>query len=118
MEGGWRGLLHLSGLLVRQLPYRITMVCILDGVDIFENDAHEEDLLKVLRFLVGLARDSSMPPAIKLLASSATKTVLAHTAFHLDDAYDDDALLSVSELPFVGSNVLHSRLDVEWSSRE
>lgn len=84
--------------LARQLPSRATLVCILDGVNHFENEENEKDILSVLESLARLAKDESISAAIKLLATSATKTVVVHTAFQ-----EDDALLSVTELPTDGA---------------
>lgn len=114
---GLTGLLGVLASLARQLPHQATLVCILDGVNNFENEEDEEDILSVLAFLVGLTKDKSMPPVIKVLATSATGTVVVHRAFRGDDAGDeeDNALLSVTELPMVLDGVLDPDLDgIEW----
>lgn len=111
-------LLRCFDSLARQLPRQVTLVCILDGVNHYENEDHEDEVLIVLRFLVGLTRDASIPAAIKVLATSATKTVVVHTAFQIDDSSDDDALLSTTELPMVCNDVVESDLDVEWNDRD
>jgi len=71
--------------LVRQLPQEKTLVCVIDAVNAYETDEWEEELTALLRFLLGLARDKSLPPAFKLLVTSPTGTLDIHQEFGDED---------------------------------
>lgn len=114
-------LLRFFELLVKQIPPQGTLVCILDGINYYENAAYEDDLLCVLRCLIGLTNDDGMLSAIKVLATSATKTIAAHEIFQIEkDTFHDNndaVLLAITELPIVGDDVDESDLSVDWPDR-
>lgn len=102
----------------KRIPTQGTLVCILDGINHYENAVCEDDLLGVLRFFIGLTQDDGMLSATKLLATSATKTIAAHKPFVTEqdvDGDDDLFLLAFTELPLVGGDVEESDLMVEWT---
>lgn len=70
--------------LVRQLPQHKTLVCVVDGVEYYETAKYEDDMRTVLNSLLGLARDETMCPAVKILATSPMGTVSVHKAFKDD----------------------------------
>lgn len=116
-DGESGGHLHLEmlcqtfSLLLRQIPKRMTLVIVLDNVGLYENVDHEVDLLKVMGLFESFVQDQSIPPAVKILATSSTKTLAVHRVFE-DDTHDDETwLLATSELPPVGDNVAISDLE-------
>jgi hypothetical protein len=111
-------LLRIFHLIARQLPPSAVLVCILDGVNHYENARHEGDLLYVLEFLTGLTEDSSIPPAVKVLATSATKTVCVHKLFQNEDEDDGSALISITELLVVANEVDEADMDVTWADSD
>ena len=87
----------LFGWLVRLLPHEATLVCVLDGIDHYDSDDFEEDMLNVLTQLLHLSRDDRISAAVKVLATTTSATELAQKAFKDDDS----CLLSMTELPWV-----------------
>ncbi|KAL8282276.1 hypothetical protein RB597_009807 [Gaeumannomyces tritici] len=73
------------------LPQRKTLVCVLDGVEVYETSRHEGDLGRVVQCLLGLARDTSLGTSVKVLATSPEGTV------SLDENFDDVVELQALE---------------------
>ncbi|RYP33773.1 hypothetical protein DL767_004640 [Monosporascus sp. MG133] len=91
----------LFGWLVRHLPQNMTVICVLDDASCYENRRYEADMRRVMEFLLGLARDESMPPAVKVLATCPAGTVDLHKLFKRDDS----AILSMEGLPSMGEEL-------------
>ncbi|CZR67108.1 uncharacterized protein PAC_17007 [Phialocephala subalpina] len=70
---------------VRHIPQHKTLVCVVDGVEAYETAKFEADLRKVMDSLLDLARDPSLVPAVKVLATSPEGTVSLDEAFKKDD---------------------------------
>ncbi|RYP52433.1 hypothetical protein DL768_002399 [Monosporascus sp. mg162] len=91
----------LFGWLIRHLPQNMTVICVLDDVSCYENRRYEADMWRVMEFLLGLARDESMPPAVKVLATCPTGTVDVHKLFKQGDS----TILSMEGLPSMGEEL-------------
>ncbi len=81
--------------LVRRLPQDVTLICLLDGIENYENDEYEADMLAALRCVLALVRDERLAPAVKILVTSSSGTEKVQEAFREDDA----CFLSMMELP-------------------
>ncbi|RYP92925.1 hypothetical protein DL770_000975 [Monosporascus sp. CRB-9-2] len=92
---------ELFGWLVRHLPQNMTVTCVLDDVSCYGNRRYEADMWRVIEFLLGLARDESLPPAVKVLATCPAGTVYVHKLFKQDGS----AILSVEGLPPMGEEL-------------
>ncbi|KAF5000734.1 hypothetical protein FDECE_11146 [Fusarium decemcellulare] len=88
--------------LVRQLPQHKTLVCVVDAVEYYETAKYEDHMRTVLDALLGLARDETMSPAVKILATSPIGTVSVHKAFKNDDS----SFLLMDGLPSRDEDVL------------
>ncbi|KAK2609894.1 hypothetical protein N8I77_003366 [Diaporthe amygdali] len=69
-----------------------------DGILHYETDELEEGLLKVLGFLLNLARNGNTDATVKVLASSPTTTDLVQTRFKDDDS----CFISLTEIRDLG----------------
>ena len=67
-------LCSLFEFLVRSLPSEQTVVCIIDGISYYETDEFEDEMIMILKCLLGLVRDSGLRPAVKLLVCSPATT--------------------------------------------
>ncbi|KAJ0104475.1 hypothetical protein J7T55_010941 [Diaporthe amygdali] len=91
-------LCDLFRFLVILLPDSATLICIIDGILHYETDELEEGLLKVLGFLLNLARNGDTDATVKVLASSPTTTDLVQTRFKDDDS----CFISLTEIRDLG----------------
>jgi hypothetical protein len=109
--GNLGALCTLFGWLVRRLPQDMTLICLIDGISHYENEDYEDDMLKVLRFILGLVRARDSALAVKILATSPSPTDSVQEEFK----EDDDCFLSMAELPRTGPQFgmlnLESQLD-------
>lgn len=106
----------LFGWLVRRLARDVTLICLIDGIEQYENDEYEEDLLIVLRYILDLARDQHLLPSLKVLVTSSSSTEAVQDAFTDDDC----CFLSMEELPRINqeSSMLRWRTtDLEDGAR-
>ena len=85
----------LFSCLVRRLPLGTTLICMIDGISYYENDEHEDDMLRVLRIILSLARARDLAAAVKILATSPSSTDSVQKEFE----EDDDCFLSMAEIP-------------------
>lgn len=92
--GGLDEWVKLLGWLVRRLPETTTLVCLVDGVVLFERDEFEAEALPVFSSLLRLAADPTVPAAVKVLFTSTPGTDIVRRAFE-----DDDLILNVDALP-------------------
>lgn len=69
-------LLTLFTKLLRQLPDRMAVVCIIDGISYYEDSHLREETIKSIRKLVKLSRAEA--PIFKLLVTSPTRTSYVH----------------------------------------
>ncbi|OJD29212.1 uncharacterized protein BKCO1_8800020 [Diplodia corticola] len=113
-EGDIEALCGLFGCLVRRLPARMILVCVLDGVGCYENDEHEHDLLQVVKFLVGLRKDDSVAPAIKILVTSEIQSDKVHELLEDEKSDEDEIDLLVEGLDPIGHGM--DLLDTEDAS--
>ncbi|KAE9374967.1 hypothetical protein N431DRAFT_482072 [Stipitochalara longipes BDJ] len=99
--------------LVCRLPQGVTLICIVDGISHYETDEFEDGMLRVLRCLLGLARDTKMAAVVKVLATSPAITDLVQDEFKEDDS----CFLSLAEIRQAGQAahlpLLAGRLDDE-----
>jgi hypothetical protein len=72
--------------LVRWLPKKKTLVCVVDGVGMYERPEYEKDMRAVVDSLLRLARGNDPEHVVKVLATSPTCTVGVHNAFKSDDS--------------------------------
>lgn len=71
-----RNLLNMFTNLLHQLPERIAVVCIIDGISYYEDSHLRDDTIKIIRKLVKLSKAEA--PIFKLLISSPTRTSHIH----------------------------------------
>ena len=69
-------LLDLFKKLLRQLPDRTVVVCIIDGISYYESHLQRDDICKSIRKIVKLMRDEDL--IVKLFITSATRTSYIH----------------------------------------
>lgn len=76
-SGDIKALCNLFGYLVRQLPSTVTVVCIIDGVGLYEREEYEDDMVEILRFIVQLAEDEEqvVDATVKLFVTSPQPTL-------------------------------------------
>ena len=104
----------LFAMLVSRLPRHKTVVCVVDGIECYERREYEGDMRVVLGWLVGLARDESIGPAVKVLVTSPVGTVSVHEAFEDGGGYggrEEENVLFLEGLPLMGEE--YGLLDVE-----
>lgn len=94
--------------LVQLLPEQATLICVIDGISHYETDEFEEGLLKVLGFLLGLARNRDMAATIKILASSPSTTDLVQNRFKDDDS----SFISLAEIRDLGQGLGSMQLEM------
>jgi hypothetical protein len=89
--------------LVGYLPEKktTTLVCVVDGVDAYENQEDETDLRTVMDSLLGLARSEDPDRVVKVLATSPMGTVSIDEAFKNDPS----SFLSMERLQIVSDAV-------------
>ncbi|EOD43138.1 hypothetical protein UCRNP2_10165 [Neofusicoccum parvum UCRNP2] len=89
--------IKLLGWLVQRLPETTTLVCIVDGVVLFERPEFEDEALRVFSSLLALTADESLPAAVKVLFTSTPGTDTVRAAFE-----EENLILSVDGLPRLG----------------
>lgn len=94
--------------LVRLLPEQATLFCIVEGISHYETDYFEEGLLKVLEFLLSLARERDMGATVKILATSPTTSDLVQNRFRDDDS----SFISLAEIRDLGQGLGSMQLEV------
>ncbi|KAL4878181.1 hypothetical protein BJY04DRAFT_221327 [Aspergillus karnatakaensis] len=67
--------------LVWQLEGRI-LICVIDGVDVYETRERRDDFYYALRAVLDLVADADLPVVMKVLVTSPTTTSQVHRAFH------------------------------------
>jgi hypothetical protein len=80
---------HLCSLfswLIHRVPEDMILICLIDGVVYYENEDFEEELLYVLKFILELTRDGSIPPALKVLVTSPSPAHEVKALFKDDDS--------------------------------
>lgn len=87
--------------LVKQLPDRMTLVCIVDGAIHYEIDDWANELSKVVGCLLDLTRNEDIPLPVKVLVTSPTSTERVQELFDTDD---DGSYLTLDSL-YEGNHV-------------
>lgn len=72
---------------------------------VYETVKYEDDLWTVLNFWLGLARDNSISPAVKVLATSPMGTMSVHKAFDREQNNSSQSVLRMEGLPAMGEEV-------------
>ncbi|EFX02178.1 hypothetical protein CMQ_2227 [Grosmannia clavigera kw1407] len=72
----------------------MTLICLVDGIDHYDNDEYEQDMMIVLKCILDLARDDEVLSALKILATNSSRT-------EFESAFKDDesSYLSMKGLP-------------------
>jgi hypothetical protein len=91
--------------LVRQLPPRTTVFCLIDGINEYEREGYIHGMDEVVFSLLGLVDEGSRA-RFKLLLTSPRPTVEVRKAFDQEDG----ALLHMQQLPVVGESVESDRI--------
>ncbi|RGP68714.1 hypothetical protein FSPOR_5185 [Fusarium sporotrichioides] len=96
-------LCNLFRLLVSQIPARLPVVCLIDGINCYETDDYLDDMTTVVLSLVELVDTSSYgnSTCFKLLLTSPLPTREVRQVFD----GDRDALLHMENVPLTGTNV-------------
>lgn len=76
-----RALCDCFGKLVKQLPARTVLFCIIDGISFFESQLWANDTAKVIGDLRALAYDSDVDAIFKLLVTSPRRSKLVSSIF-------------------------------------
>ncbi|KAF6824841.1 hypothetical protein CPLU01_10607 [Colletotrichum plurivorum] len=87
-------LTKLLGWLVRRLPRTVTVVCIIDGVALFERDEFLEYSLTIFGSILGLTVDQSVAASVKVLFTSIPGPEYVQVAFE-----NENVILNVDSLP-------------------
>ena len=85
-RGDIQYLCSLFEFLVRLLPFEVTVVCIIDGISYYETDEFEDEMIMILKRLLGLVHDPGLRPAMKLLMCSPSTTDRVQFEFGGEDA--------------------------------
>ena len=103
--GDVRALCGLFGWLVRRLPREVTLVCLLDGIENYDCDEYEGDMLVVLECVLGLVREAELRPALKVMATSAA------TAGSWQELFGggEECFLAIEGLPRVNQEACRMR---------
>jgi len=95
--------------LVKWLSSETTLVVVVNGIGDYEMDRYNDDMLVVLRCLLGLARNESPHPIVKVLATSPAGTVGLRSEF----GSSTSGLLLMEELQIVSEMMDMPELDGE-----
>ncbi|KAK3344239.1 hypothetical protein B0T25DRAFT_573189 [Lasiosphaeria hispida] len=87
--------------LTKWLPSETTVVVVVDGIGDYEMGRFKDGMLVVLRCLLGLARNESPQPVVKVLATSPTGTVGLRSEF----TKSASSLLLMEELQIVSETM-------------
>ncbi|KAJ8116951.1 hypothetical protein ONZ43_g4321 [Nemania bipapillata] len=98
----------LFGSLVRQLPSTVTLFCVLDSVNVYENPEYMQEMHveKVLYEVLSLTQDRRVQTHVKILLTSPTDTTTIRTGFKEKDI-----------LSMVGQPRMDKRFDDERFAR-
>ncbi|KAK6069776.1 hypothetical protein SCUP515_08789 [Seiridium cupressi] len=80
-QGKIRELIKLLGWLIRRLPTDITLLCIIDGVVMFEREEFRRKALMVFSSLLTTCNDRAISSTLKVLFTSTPGTGLTRAAF-------------------------------------
>ncbi|KAK4171375.1 hypothetical protein QBC36DRAFT_366686 [Triangularia setosa] len=109
-------LCRLSRLLISQLPRKMTVVGVIDNIERHEADEFEDGTRFVLDWLLGLARDQDIPPAVKILVTSPVGIISTHEAFDREDG-EEENVLCLEGFVSIGTEYGMMGVDVEEGRR-
>ncbi|KAJ4860155.1 hypothetical protein T069G_05143 [Trichoderma breve] len=85
--------------LVKRLPRDLILVCIIDGAVHFEIDAFEDGLQKVIKCLLSLSKDNTVPIPVKVLVTSPIPIEKTAYLFRGEGDEDDSRFISLESFP-------------------
>ncbi|KAL6833079.1 hypothetical protein J3E69DRAFT_126399 [Trichoderma sp. SZMC 28015] len=85
--------------LVKRLPRDLILVCIIDGAVHFEIDIFEDGLQKVIKCLLSLSKDNTVPIPVKVLVTSPVQTEITGNLFREERDDDDSRFISLESFP-------------------
>ncbi|PKK34600.1 hypothetical protein CI102_15295, partial [Trichoderma harzianum] len=77
----------------------LILVCIIDGAVHFEIDAFEDGLQKVIKCLLSLSKDNTVPIPVKVLVTSPIQTEMTAHLFREEGDDDDSRFISLESFP-------------------
>ncbi|KAL6810611.1 hypothetical protein V8C40DRAFT_278263 [Trichoderma camerunense] len=81
----------------------LRLVCIIDGAVHFEIDAFEDGLQKVIKCLLNLSKDNTVPIPVEVLVTSPVQTEMTGSLFREEDDDDDSRFISLQSFPEINS---------------
>lgn len=108
-DGPLDELVKILELLVQQLPETVTLVCLIDGITLFERD--QLGALPAFACLMRLVGDPTLQAAVKILFTSTPGCDVVRSAFE-----DEDLILNVNGLPRLTWAPSEERVAREFSS--
>jgi hypothetical protein len=106
--------------LIRQLPWDVTLFCLVDGIVFYEREEFENPMLDAMGPILGLAADEYVSATVKVLVTSPWPTSTVRLAFE-PEADGDEAkswVLSMQTLPQMYLSPTDERMVRELSTME
>lgn len=110
-EGGLEERIKLLEWTVRQLSEALTVFIIIDGIQLYERSAFEEDMLMILPRLLRLVDDSRVKTTLKILLTSVPGPDIIRAAFE-----EEGSILNVATVPLTESVPSKDRFRRDFSS--
>ncbi|QYS99269.1 hypothetical protein H0G86_006411 [Trichoderma simmonsii] len=85
--------------LVKRLPRGLILVCIIDGAVHFEINVFEDGLQKVIKCLLSLSKDNTVPIPVKVLVTSPIRTEITAYLFREEEDEDDSRFIYLESFP-------------------